>query len=147
MATNPVLWWVQSEDMNRPAARLDRDNVWGGGIPETITYFRLNTCEYDCNFVYRVWDYCSLPSAMVDESEAVVRLYNAEGLHSTYNIGGQGHMHEGEGYVDWTGQTRLARRWDVFQLDASSGTITVEDCSSGNCPADVTFEENNHAWC
>lgn len=147
MAAHPIFWWSQYEDESRPAARLDRDNVWGGGVPETITFFRLNTCEYDCNFVYRVWDYCSLPDAMVDESEALVRLYNAEGLHTEFHIGAHGRMHEDDGYQDWVGQRHIARRWDVFQLDASGGTITVEDCSSGNCPADQTAEDNNHAWC
>jgi len=92
-----------SEDTTKPAARLDRDSVDGNGIPETITFFRMDTCQYDCDFVYRVWDYCSLPDAMVDESEAVVRLYNAEGLHSTYNIGVQGQMHNGDGFAGWTG--------------------------------------------
>jgi len=32
---------------------------------------------FDRLFVCRVGDYCSLPTALVDESEALVRLYNA----------------------------------------------------------------------
>lgn len=147
MATNPNAWWAQSEDLTKPAATLDRDNVHGNGIPETITYFRMDTCEFDCLFVYRVWDYCSLPTALVDESEALVRLYNSDGLHSTYRINGNGLMHSDDGYLSANGIRSVERRWDVFQLDASGGDVRVEDCSSGSCPQDLTFGPNNHAWC
>ena len=163
MRSNPILWWIEPwEDETKPAARQDRDTIWGGGIPETITYFRLDTCEQDCNFVYRVWDFCSdnypssssTGSALADESEAVVRLYNAAGLHSEYHVGAQGHVHFGEGYShdDWVAYDANlgpipTRRWDVFQLDASGGDITVEDCSSGNCPDDLTEDRLNHEWC
>lgn len=140
-------WFGTSEDLTKPAARLDRDNVNGNGIPETITYFRMDTCEYDCNFVYRVWDYCSLPDALVDESEALVRLYNSDGLHSTYRISANGNMHSAEGFLNGAGFQSVERRWDVFQLDASGGDVQVEDCSSGNCPPDLTHAPNNHGYC
>jgi len=147
MVTNSVAWWAQAEDLNKPAARLDRDNVHGNGIPETITYFRMDTCEFDCLFVYRVWDYCSLPDALVQESEALVRLYNSDGLHSTYVIDGNGLVQSDDGYITEVGFQSVERRWDVFQLDASGGAVRVEDCSSGNCPDDLTYGPNNHAWC
>jgi len=142
MRAHPVFWWAQTKDMNYPSAMLDRDNVGGTpesvGRPETVTYFKMKSCQYDCKFVYRVWDYCSLPRALVDESEALVRLYNSDGLHSTYNIGSQG-MHFDNG---------AEQRWDVFVMDASSGdSVQVEDCSAGNCPADNTYAPYNHAFC
>jgi len=138
---------LEEEDKSKPSARLDRDNTFGGGIPETITYFRMNTCEQDCLFVYRVWDYCSLPNALFDESEALVRLYNSEGLHSSYTITSQGSFHSGDGYLNVDGDYLFERRWDVFQLDASGEVVQVEDCSSGNCPKDLTYPPLNHAWC
>jgi len=147
MTTTSAWWGSQEEDMTKPAARLDRDNVLGNGIPETITYFRMDTCEFDCLFVYRVWDYCSLPDALVEESEALVRLYNSNGLHSTYTISANGRMHSDDGYINSAGSQSLERRWDVFQLDASGGEVRVEDCSSGNCPEDRTYGPNNHHWC
>jgi len=145
MTTNR--FWIQTEDLTKPAARLDRDNQLGNGIPETITYFRMNTCEFDCLFVYRVWDYCSLPDALVAESEALVRLYNSDGLHSTYRINANGLVYSDDGYITEQGFLSLGRRWDVFQLDATGGDVRVEDCTSGNCPADQTFAPNNHHLC
>jgi len=146
-STRTNAFWMQVEDLTKPAARLDRDNVHGNGIPETITYFRMDTCEFDCLFVYRVWDYCSLPEALVAESEALVRLYNSDGLHSTFRINANGLVHSGDGYVNEAGFQLPERRWDVFQLDATGGEVRVEDCSSGNCPDDLTFGPNNHHWC
>lgn len=137
------------QDDTKPAVQLDRDNVWGGGIPETTTFFRLNTCEFDCKFVFRVWDYCSLNQALEHDSDAVVRLYNSEGLHSTYNIGAQGQIDfEDYGRVStFTGDSLYKNRWDVFQIDATGGTVVVEDCSSGNCAEDETGQETNHGSC
>jgi len=125
------------KDMTKPSAMLDRDNVQGNGVPETTTYFKMHACQYDCKFVYRVWDYCSLPSALVDESEAFVRVYNSDGLHSTYNIGVHGHHHNNGG----------EQRWDVFSLDVTGGTPQVEECASGNCPEDNTYAAWNHGRC
>jgi hypothetical protein len=146
-STVSSLWSGTREDTTKPSARLDRDNVHGNGIPETITFFRMDTCEYDCDFVYRVWDYCSLPDALADESEALVRLYNSDGLHSTYTITANGHMHSADGYLNQRGFTSVERRWDVFKLDASGGDVQVIDCSSGNCPPDLTYAPNNHGYC
>jgi Notch-like protein len=148
MRTHPFLWWVQEEDPNKPAARLDRDHTMGEGTPETITFFKLDTCQDDCLFVYRVWDYCSMENAMVQESGAVVKLYNAGGLHSEYRIGQQGSMHsEDGGRVKWNGDTLWEKRWDVFAIDTSDGQLTVSDCSAGGCPDEETDPWGNHNYC
>jgi len=135
------------------AVSLDRDNVKATPEtledPETTTFFRLDSCEYDCKFVFRVWDYCSLNQALEQESEGLVRLYNAEGLHSTYRVGTEGLINfDDYGRKSWDGTTPLyENRWDVFQIDASGGTPIVEDCSSGNCPDDLVQKEPNHFFC
>jgi len=141
--------WGQMQDHSKPAVQLDRDNTWGNGDPETTTFFRLEECEYDCKWVFRVWDYCSLSQALEHESEAVVRLYNADGLHSTYHVGAQGLVNfEDYGRTSpLTGDNMYKNRWDVFQLDATGGTVVVEDCSSGNCADDETNQETNHGSC
>jgi len=140
-------WWNRR---NLPYAALDLDNRVGNGVPETVTFFNLDVCTYDCHFVYRVWDYCSLDTALTDESGAVVRLYNSAGLHSTYNIMQQGTQHSATGEL--LIQQRLVdsfeRRWDVFQLDASdSGGAAVQECLEGVCPEDNTNPAQNHAYC
>ena len=129
-----------------PSARLDRDNVYGNGIPETVTFFDLDACVHDCHFVYRVWDYCSLDNALTEESGALVRLYNSAGLHSTYNINQQGSQHRGTGVVQ--GWDTLERRWDVFQLDASDQNgVVVSECLEGLCPENNIDPSLAHAWC
>jgi len=129
-----------------PEASLDWDNKWGNGLPETMTMYKLDTCEYDCTFVFRVWDYCSLDKALAEESGAMVRLYNSDGLHSTWNINEHGSQHNGVGTV--MGEPNIfERRWDVFQLDASGDHVVVTECLEGACPADNTLAERNHAWC
>jgi len=50
ITTNPRAWRAQTEDLTKPGT-LDRDNVHGNEIPETITYFRMDTCEFDRLFV------------------------------------------------------------------------------------------------
>jgi len=136
-------WWSR---YSLPYATLDRDNVWGNGIPETVTFFNLDVCTFDCHFVYRVWDYCSLDAALADESEALVRLYNSDGLHSTYNIMQNGRQHSGSAIM--FGGESLERRWDVFQLDASdSSGVVVQECLEGECPEDNTNPSQNHAFC
>jgi hypothetical protein len=137
------------QDDTKPWLNLDRDNVWGGGIPETTTFYMMNSCEFDCKFVFRVWDYCSMNQALEHASEAVVRLYNSEGLHSTYNIGAQGliNFEDYNRVSAFTGDPLYKNRWDVFQIDATGGAVVVEDCSSGNCPQDATDAGWNHGWC
>jgi len=89
-----------------------------------------------------------MENAMVQESGAVVRLYNAAGLHSTYNIGQQGTMHsEDGGRTGWHGQTLWEKRWDVFSIDTSDGQLTVSDCSAGGCPDEETDPWGNHNMC
>lgn len=138
LTTNPVFWWIQTRDATKPSAMLDRDNVQGNGVPETITYFQMESCINDCKFVYRVWDYCSLPTALVDDSQALVRLYNSDGLHSQYEIGTSGMLHNA-GYE---------HRWDVFSLDATGSTVQVDEClDATSCPADNTYAPYNHGSC
>jgi len=124
-------------DMNKPYLTLDRDNWSGDGDPETITYFQMLSCTHDCKFVYRVWDYSSCTETVWDDSEAVVRLYNSDGLHSTYNVGQQGSLYSNEDQ----------RRWDVFSIDVSGDAPEVVDCGNSNCPSDNTFHDFNHATC
>lgn len=125
-------------DMNKPYLMLDRDNWSGNGSPETITYFQMLSCTHDCKFVYRVWDYCSCTeTGMVDNSEAVVRLYNSDGLHSTYTLEQQGSLYSNE----------LQQRWDVFSIDVSGDAPQVVDCGNGNCPSDNTYHGYNHCSC
>lgn len=132
-------WGLNWRDNSKPSAMLDRDDVNQYG-PETITFFNLDSCEYDCQFVYRVWDYCSIPSALVEDSEALVRVYNSDGLHSTFNVGQHGSNHDTDGNLG-------EHRWDVFMLDASGDSVEVADCSDTSCPADNTNADRNHGTC
>lgn len=128
-------------------AILDRDNTQGNGVPETVTFFNLDECVTDCHFVYRVWDYCSLDTALAEVSGAVVRLYNSAGLHSTYNINQHGVQHRGSN-LDQDGYELLQRRWDVFQLDTSDQSrVVVSECAEGVCPEDNTDPIANHHYC
>lgn len=156
-STRSHLYWRQTHLGNNgwnswfttlPSAILDQDNTWGNGIPETVTFFNLDTCVHDCHFVFRVWDYCSLDNALVEESGALVRLYNSDGLHSTYTINQQGSQHRGNGVDPFTGFDLFERRWDVFQLDASDQSgVVVSECLDGACPDDNTNPNLAHAWC
>lgn len=141
MGSSAILWW------RSPYAVLDRDNTQGNGVPETVTLFSLDTCVSDCHFVYRVWDYCSLDTALSQLSGAVVRLYNSAGLHSTYHINQHGVQHSGSNQDAW-GYDSLQRRWDVFQLDTSDQSgVVVSECLEGVCPEDNTNPVANHAFC
>merc|ERR1719329_171583 len=129
------------------SAELDLDNKIGNGVPETVTFYNLDTCWYDCRFVFRVWDYCSLDTALTEVSGAVVRLYNSAGLHSTYHINQHGVQHRGSNLNQY-GYEELQRRWDVFQLDTSDQSrVVVTECEEGVCPEDNTDPRANHAFC
>jgi len=129
------------------SAELDQDNKIGNGVPETVTFYNLDECWYDCHFVFRVWDYCSLDTALTEESGAVVRLYNSAGLHSTYHINQHGVQHRGSN-LNQDGYELLQRRWDVFQLDTSDQSrVVVTECEEGVCPEDNTDPRANHDIC
>ena len=94
-----------------PYACLDRDDTDGQG-PETITIQR----RYAGNYVYAVKDYYE--TGKLTTSGALVEVYEQEGLIDSIQV-----PTSGDG--DW---------WYVFDLDGSTGEITLQNYTTSTSP-------------
>lgn len=113
--TYHIYYWAQylGHSSIPPYADLDRDDVTSYG-PETMTIYE----SYPGTYTFAVHNYSE--DAYLTESEAVVKIYDEEGLIRTFTV-----PTYGSGL--W---------WHVFELNGSTGTITSLNYLSNYPPFD-----------
>lgn len=116
-STYHVYYSDQGSATSAPYAALDHDVTTGYG-PETMTIYQL----YNGTYQYYIYNYSQSPE--ITTSEAVVQIYNANGLLQTLQV-----PTTGTGFY-----------WYVCDVNGANGQITIKNTIQETAPGSTKFD-------
>ena len=116
-STYHIYYSNQGSATSAPYAALDHDVTSGYG-PETMTIYQMFSGTYQ----YYIYNYSGSPD--ITTSQAVIQIYNANGLLQTLQVPTSG----------------VGRYWYVCDVNGSNGQISIKNTIQENAPGSTKFD-------